>query len=181
MVGIAVSPTTRATLAAGVEVAVDFTVSTPPAKPGVVRRSRLHAVVGTSGFGRRRCVGFDAVHSSEPPIAPNFAIGAVLMMRFAELAAPFFDTAEIIELHHDNKVDAPSGTAMRRPRSAWPTRHRTGRPTHDARRWSKGPAAARARPASRPLGPVPWAVAHQEVLLGTTGQTLTIRHDSYDG
>ena len=113
-------------------------------------------------------------------IAPNFAIGAVLMMRFAELAAPWFETAEIIELHHDQKVDAPSGTAML-------TVERMAQASAD---WAADPTRkevlAGARGANGPGGiPVHSVrlrglVAHQEVLLGTTGQSLTIRHDSYD-
>jgi len=104
----------------------------------------------------------------------------VLMMRFAELAAPWFETAEIIELHHDNKVDAPSGTAML-------TVQRMARASDD---WGEDPTRkevlAGARGAVGPGGiPVHSVrlrglVAHQEVLLGTTGQSLTIRHDSYD-
>ena len=111
-------------------------------------------------------------------IAPNFAIGAVLMMRFAELAAPFFETAEIIELHHDHKIDAPSGTAMR-------TARRMAAASKD---WAADPTTkvvARAPAAAVDGIPVHSVrmrgmVAHQEVLLGTTGQTLTIRHDTYD-
>ena len=119
--------------------------------------------------------------SANAVIAPNFAIGAVLMMRFAELAAPWFETAEIIELHHDQKVDAPSGTAMR-PRSGWPPRRANGRRTRPTnvvvevgRGWAQAPGAIRVH-SVRMRG----MVAHQEVILGTTGETLSIRHDSYD-
>jgi 4-hydroxy-tetrahydrodipicolinate reductase len=113
-------------------------------------------------------------------IAPNFAIGAVLMMRFAELAAPWFESAEIVELHHDGKVDAPSGTAML-------TVRRMAEASSD---WADDPTRKEVLPGARGgVGPggIPvhsvrlrGLVAHQEVLLGTTGQTLTIRHDSYD-
>src|SRR5699024_3126002 len=109
-----------------------------------------------------------------------FAIGAVLMMRFAELAAPWFETAEIIELHHDGKIDAPSGTAAATARrmaaasGAW-----APDPTEDetvaGARGGEGPAGIRIH-AVRLRG----LVASQEVLLGTTGQWLTIRHDSTD-
>ena len=113
-------------------------------------------------------------------IAPNFAIGAVLMIRFAEMAAPFFDSAEIIELHHDNKVDAPSGTAMH-------TAERIAAASSD---WAKDPTTTETIPGGRGAeGPagirvhsvrLRGLVAHQEVLLGTTGQTLSLRHDSID-
>jgi 4-hydroxy-tetrahydrodipicolinate reductase len=118
--------------------------------------------------------------SSNCLIAPNFAIGAVLMMRFAEMAAPWFETAEVIELHHDQKVDAPSGTAML-------TVQRMAEASGD---WAPDPTQKVVLPGARgatgPAGiPVHSVrlrglVAHQEVLLGTAGQSLTIRHDSYD-
>jgi 4-hydroxy-tetrahydrodipicolinate reductase len=113
-------------------------------------------------------------------IAPNFAIGAILMMRFAEMAAPYFDTAEIIELHHDNKLDAPSGTArLTAERMAAASGEWGDDPTtntvYDGVRGGIGPAGIRLH-SVRMRG----MVAHQEVILGTTGQTLTIRHDSID-
>ena len=141
----------------------------------------VHAVVGTSGFGdddhERLAASFV---NSNCLIVPNFAIGAVLMMRFAEMAAPFFDTAEVIELHHDNKVDAPSGTAMSTVErmadasDSWaddPTRTET----LPHARGAEGPAGIRVH-SVRMRG----MVAHQEVMLGAEGQTLSIRHDSYD-
>ena len=113
-------------------------------------------------------------------IAPNFAIGAVLMMRFAELAAPFFESVEIIEYHHDSKVDAPSGTAaMTAERIAAASKDWAADPTTheviDGARGGRGPADIRVH-ALRIRG----MVASQEVLFGTTGQTLDIRHDTYD-
>jgi len=113
-------------------------------------------------------------------IAPNFAIGAVLMMRFAEQAAPYFDSAEIIELHHDQKIDAPSGTAMATAqRMADASGDWSGDPTT---KWVVEGARGGRGPGDIPVHSVRLrgVVAHQEVLLGTTGQTLTIRHDSYD-
>ena len=113
-------------------------------------------------------------------VAPNFAISAVLMMRFAEIAAPYFDTAEIIELHHDRKADAPSGTALATAeRMAAAVGELDPRPD-DAEvvpgaRGGVGPAGIRVH-SVRMRG----MVAHQEVILGTLGQTLTIRQDSYD-
>jgi 4-hydroxy-tetrahydrodipicolinate reductase len=141
----------------------------------------VHAVVGTTGFTGDDLGGFrNAFTASNCLIAPNFAIGAVLMMRFAELAAPWFDTAEVIELHHDAKVDAPSGTALRTAeRMAEASGEWVGDPTTThtvaGARGGEGPAGIRLH-AVRMRG----MVAHQEVLLGTTGQTLSIRHDSYD-
>jgi 4-hydroxy-tetrahydrodipicolinate reductase len=113
-------------------------------------------------------------------IAPNFAIGAVLMMRFAELAAPYFETAEVIELHHDEKVDAPSGTAMltasrmAAASSDW-AKDPTEKVVAEGARGGEGPGGIRVH-SLRLRG----LVAHQEVVLGTTGQSLTVRHDSYD-
>jgi len=167
---------------AGVDVAVDFTeASAARANLRWCAGAGVHAVVGTSGlvdgdfeelrslFTRSNCV-----------VAPNFAIGAVLMMRFAELAAPWFETVEIIELHHDAKVDAPSGTAVA-------TAHRIAAASGE---WAQDPTAdtvlegARGGhgPAGIPIHAVRLRglVAHQEVLFGTTGQTLSIRHDTTD-
>jgi 4-hydroxy-tetrahydrodipicolinate reductase len=137
--------------------------------------------VGTTGFTPEDLAEVErAFTRSSCLIAPNFAIGAILMMRFAELAAPWFETAEIIELHHDQKVDAPSGTAMKTAErmaaasSEWapdPTRTHT----LPSARGAEGPASIHIH-AVRMRG----MVAHQEVLLGTTGETLSIRHDSYD-
>lgn len=141
----------------------------------------VHAVVGTTGFTDDDLGRFtSAFTSSNCLIVPNFAIGAVLMMRFAELSAPWFDTAEVIELHHDNKLDAPSGTAMR-------TVERMAAASDE---WADDPTETETLPGARgATGPGGIAlhsvrmrgmVAHQEVILGAEGQTLTIRHDSYD-
>ena len=141
----------------------------------------VHAVVGTTGFTDDDLQRFRTMFTaSNCLIAPNFAIGAVLMMRFAELAAPWFDTAEVLEFHHDAKVDAPSGTAMRtveRMAAAsadWAPDPTTTHTVAGAR-GGEGPAGIRVH-SVRMRG----MVAHQEVVLGTTGQTLSIRHDSYD-
>ena len=173
--------------AARAEVAIDFT------HPDAVMANLehciahgIHAVVGTTGFDEERLATvrrwLDAAPQVGVLVAPNFSIGALLMMRFAELAAPHFESVEVVEMHHPDKVDAPSGTA---------------------RRTAQLIAAARA---AASLGPVPDAtasaldgargadvdgirvhsqrvrglVAHQEVLLGSPGETLTIRHDSLD-
>jgi 4-hydroxy-tetrahydrodipicolinate reductase len=172
----------EALLAAEVDVAVDFTqVEAARENIGWLAANGIHAVVGTTGFGPEDIEGFRASFTrSNCVLAPNFAIGAVLMMRFAELAAPYFDTAEIIELHHELKIDAPSGTAML-------TAQRMAAASSD---WIADPTTkevvAGARGGKGP-GDIPihavrmrGMVAHQEVLLGATGQTLSIRHDSYD-
>ena len=141
----------------------------------------VHAVVGTTGFTEDDLDSFRSLFTnSNCLIAPNFAIGAILMMRFAEMAAPFFETAEVIEYHHDAKLDSPSGTAMRtaeRMAEASGTWADDPTVTHtvSGARGGEGPAGIRVH-AVRMRG----MVAHQEVLLGTTGQTLQIRHDSYD-
>ncbi len=171
------------------EVAIDFThIGAARGNLKFCAEQGIHAVVGTSGFTEADHTEIEAMFAAgQGPngpancvIAPNFAIGAVLMIRFAELAAPFFDTAEIIELHHDGKVDAPSGTAvataerMAQASGTWavdPTKEQT----IAGARGALGPAGI-------PIHSVRMRgiVAHQEVILGTTGQTLTLRHDSYD-
>jgi 4-hydroxy-tetrahydrodipicolinate reductase len=165
-----------------VQVAIDFThIDAARDNVGYLADHGIHAVVGTSGFTDDDYQELrDRFRTSNCVIAPNFAVGAVLMARFAELAAPFFETAEIIELHHDQKIDAPSGTAM----------HTVERMAAASDQWAPDPTTHHtlegARGGKGPCGiPVHSVrlrgiVAHQEVLLGTSGQTLTIRHDSYD-
>jgi 4-hydroxy-tetrahydrodipicolinate reductase len=168
--------------ASGAEVAVDFTV-VEAARDNLrwCAENGVHAVVGTTGFSEDDYAEFDRIFTkSNCVIAPNFAIGAVLMMRFAELAAPYFDTAEIIELHHDNKIDAPSGTARATAeRMAAASKNWAPDPTKDevvpGARGAKGPADIRIH-AVRMRG----MFAHQEIVLGTTGQTLIVRHDTFD-
>ncbi|MEO5723147.1 MAG: 4-hydroxy-tetrahydrodipicolinate reductase, partial [Ilumatobacteraceae bacterium] len=167
---------------AGCQVTVDFTV-VAAARTTLrwLAEQGIHAVVGTTGFTSE---DFDSLRqaftTSNCLVASNFAISAVLMMRFAELAAPYFDTAEIIELHHDQKVDAPSGTAvttaerMAAASSNWapdPTTHEI----YPGARGGTGPAGIHLH-SVRMRG----MVAHQEVILGAAGQTLTIRQDSFD-
>jgi 4-hydroxy-tetrahydrodipicolinate reductase len=141
----------------------------------------VHAVVGTTGYSDDELTAFRRDFTrSNCVIAPNFAIGAVLMMHFAALAAPYFESAEIIELHHDAKVDAPSGTAMLTlQKMAEASAEWTADPTtHEVVAGARGGVG----PAGIPVHSVRLRglVAHQEVLLGTTGQTLSIRHDSID-
>ncbi len=179
---IAVSSELRALADAKVDVAVDFTVAAASRinLPWLAMHN-IHAVVGTTGFTDKDIEDFKKIFSSSNCIvAPNFAIGAVLMMRFAEIAAPFFETAEIIEIHHDGKADSPSGTAISTAK----------RMVSASNAWAKDPttheAIAGARGAKGP-GDIPihavrmrGVVANQEVVLGTQGQTLTIRHDTID-
>ncbi|MHB8669373.1 MAG: 4-hydroxy-tetrahydrodipicolinate reductase, partial [Acidimicrobiales bacterium] len=114
MRGLQVAGDAEAMAGAGVEVAVDFTVLDAARRNLAWCAERgVHAVVGTTGWADQELVELgQRFRSSNCIVAPNFAIGAVLMMRFAALAAPWFETAEIVELHHDQKLDAPSGTAM---------------------------------------------------------------------
>jgi 4-hydroxy-tetrahydrodipicolinate reductase len=146
----------------------------------------VHAVVGTTGFTDQRLADLRARLEARPGanilIAPNFSIGAVLMMHFAEQAARFFESAEIIELHHPNKVDAPSGTAQATARRIAVARSAAGLgDVPDAT--TSGLDGARGADVDgihvhgvRLRG----LVAHQEVLFGSAGETLTIRHDSLD-
>jgi len=144
----------------------------------------IHAVVGTTGFTDERLNQVKGWLADKPDvavlIAPNFAIGAVLSMHFAKQAARFFESAEVIELHHPHKADAPSGTAARTARLI--AEARKGLPPNpDAT--STGIEGARGADVDGiPVHSVRLAglVAHQEVLFGTQGETLTIRHDSLD-
>ena len=163
--------------------AVDFTVADPRAgNLEWCADNGVHAVVGTTGFSDADLAHFEARFAAtrrHAVIAPNFAVGAVLMMRFAESPRRYFETAEVIELHHDHKVDTPSGTAMRTARSS---RGRTRAPISPGRdtelaEGARGAVVEGVRVHSVRLRGL---VAHQEVLLGDQGQTLTIRHDSYD-
>jgi 4-hydroxy-tetrahydrodipicolinate reductase len=146
-------------LQANPQVLVDFTIpSTAVENVRQAVAAGVHAVVGTTGFDPAALEGLSGANVL---VAPNFSIGAVLMMRFAAEAARYMDRAEIIELHHAGKLDAPSGTAAltaRKMREAAPDKPEP--PIHSVR--------------------LPGLVAHQEVILGDIGQTLTIRHDSID-
>ncbi|HEX2902766.1 MAG TPA: 4-hydroxy-tetrahydrodipicolinate reductase [Jatrophihabitans sp.] len=144
------------------------------------------AVVGTTGFTAERLATVTRWLSDQPGtgaiIAPNFGIGAVLSMKFAELAARYFESAEVIELHHPGKADAPSGTATRTAELIGAARSAAGLgampdATTDARPGARGADVAGVPVHSIRLSGL---VAHQEVLFGTAGETLTIRHDSLD-
>src|SRR3954469_1520317 len=172
---------------AGAQVVVDFT------RPDVVMENirfcidqNIHCVVGTTGFDEAKLATIAEWLEPKPDIgvviAPNFGIGAVLLMKFAQEAARFFPSVEIVELHHPNKVDAPSGTALRTARLVAAAPRAAALPpspdaTLDALSGARG-VAVEGVPvhAVRLTG----LVAHQEVLMGAAGETLTFRHDSYD-
>ena len=174
-------------ISSGAQVVVDFTTpDSVMANLEFLISHKIHAVVGTTGFDDARMAKLKSLSTAHPEvgvlIAPNFAIGAVLMMEFAAKAAKYFESAEIIELHHPNKVDAPSGTASR-----------TAGLISAARKEAQLPAMPDATSTSLDgargalVGDVPvhsvrlrGLVAHQEVLFGGLGETLSIRHDSLD-
>ena len=174
-------------ISSGAQVVVDFTTpDSVMANLEFLITRKIHAVVGTTGFDDARMAKLKSLSAAHPEvgvlIAPNFAIGAVLMMEFAAKAAKYFESAEIIELHHPNKVDAPSGTASR-----------TAGLISAARKEAQLPAMPDATSTSLDgargalVGDVPvhsvrlrGLVAHQEVLFGGLGETLSIRHDSLD-
>jgi len=174
-------------VAQGAEAVVDFT------HPDVVMDNLrfciehgIHAVVGTTGFDDARLdqvrTWLGASPRSGVLIAPNFSIGAILMMRFAAQAAPFFESVEVVELHHPDKADAPSGTARRTAELIAAARRAAGSaPMPDATSTSLDGARGADVDGVRVHGlRVRGLVAHQEVILGGLGETLTIRHDSYD-
>ncbi len=164
-----------------VDVAIDFTVR-EGAKKNLdwLAANGVHAVVGTTGFTDK---DYDRLRKqftdSNCIVAPNFAIGAVLLMRFAEWAAPYLASVDVVEPPHSQKVDAPSGTAIL-------TAQRMAKASDD---WIDDPTNDEVVEGARGgrQGPIPihsirlqGLVAHQEVILGTMGQSLSVRHDSYD-
>ncbi len=171
----------------GTEVVVDFTV------PGAVMDTLefviahgISAVIGTTGFDDNRLTTVQGWLAETPSlgviIAPNFGIGAVLMMHLAEQSARFFESVEIVELHHPSKADAPSGTSRRTAELVAAARRAAGLPaapdaTRDSLDGARGAVVDGVPVHSVRLRGL---VAHQEVLLGGLGETLTIRHDSYD-
>jgi 4-hydroxy-tetrahydrodipicolinate reductase len=178
--------------AANTQVVVDFTqIEVARRTLAYCAEAGIHCVVGTSGFSEEDLVALAGRFASGGDggphciVAANFAIGAVLMMRFTELAAPWFDGAEIVELHHENKTDAPSGTAMATAGRMATARSSGGSGPFppdgtlttvvEGARGAEGPGGVRIHSLR-----LPGLVAHQEVILGAVGQTLTIRHDSTD-
>jgi 4-hydroxy-tetrahydrodipicolinate reductase len=174
-------------VSSGAEAVVDFT------HPDVVMDNLefcidhgIHAVVGTTGFDDERIEQLRSWLADAPRtgvlIAPNFSIGAILMMRFAAEAAPFYESVEIVELHHPDKADAPSGTARRTASLVAEARRKAGSgPIPDATSTSLEGARGADVEGIRVHGlRLRGLVAHQEVILGGPGETLTIRHDSMD-
>ena len=169
----------------GADVVVDFTNPENVMKNlEFLISNDINAVVGTTGFDAGRIAQIEGWLASHPKvgvfIAPNFAIGAVLMMEFSKQAAPYFESVEIIELHHPNKVDAPSGTASRTAELINQARGSMQKQPDATNTGLEGARGAK-------IGDVPihsvrlrGLVAHQEVLFGGLGETLTIRHDSLD-
>lgn len=167
-----------------VQVVVDFT--TPDvvmANLEFLAKNNIHAVVGTTGFDAARLGKVAELFKQSEAnviIAPNFGLAAVLMMQFAQLAAPYFESAEIIELHHPRKADAPSGTAKRTAELI--AQARTGLPPMPDASTDVVNGARGANISGIPVHSVrlQGLVAHQEVLFGGPGESLSIRHDSYD-
>ena len=182
---ISVAETVDALDPSSIDVIVDFTFLEAGRKVlAWCGANGVHAVVGTTGFTDEDLAGFrERFTGSNLLIAPNFAIGAVMMMKMAELAAPHFQTAEVIEYHHNAKKDAPSGTAMMTAQRIEAANAASGST------WDADPTENEVVPGARggKVGGVgvhgirmEGMVAHQEVIFGTTGETLTIRHDSLD-
>jgi 4-hydroxy-tetrahydrodipicolinate reductase len=171
----------------GAEVVVDFTQ--PDAVMGNLERcvsDHLHVVVGTTGFDEARLATVRGWLEAAPEIgvlvAPNFSVGAVLMMRFAEQAAAHFESVEVVELHHPDKIDAPSGTARRTAERIAKARTAGGLGDQPDATSTSLDGARGAAVDGVPVHSVRLRglVAHQEVLLGGPGELLTIRHDSLD-
>ncbi len=171
----------------GAQVIVDFT------HPDAVMKNLefsinngINVVVGTTGFDEKRLQQVQEWLNSNPKvgavIAPNFGLGAVLMMQFAAKAARYFESVEIVELHHPEKADAPSGTAARTAELITQERVAAKRPAMPDKTSTSLPGARGAKVGDVPIHSVRLRglVAHQEVLLGDQGETLSIRHDSID-
>jgi 4-hydroxy-tetrahydrodipicolinate reductase len=171
----------------GAQVAVDFTT------PDVVMKNiellisaGISPVVGTTGFSDERINSvkkmLDAKSGVSARLVPNFSIGAILMMRFAKAATKFYDSAEIIEYHHPNKIDAPSGTAIRTAQIIAEERQLNNLSKNPDATASVIPGARGSKIEGIPVHAVRMQglVAHQEVVFGSMGETLTIRHDSFD-
>ncbi|RST09367.1 4-hydroxy-tetrahydrodipicolinate reductase [Streptomyces sp. WAC05374] len=169
----------------GTQVAVELT--TPASVMGNLDfcvRHGIHAVVGTTGWTEERLTQLGGWLEASPDtgvlIAPNFSIGAVLTMKFAQIAAPYFESVEVVELHHPNKVDAPSGTATRTAQLIAAARAEAGCPPQPDATVTALDGARGADVDGVPVHAVRLRglLAHQEVLLGGEGETLTVRHDS---
>ena len=164
------------------DVVVDFTIA-PAAMPAarLAAKNGVNLVIGTTGLSAEDIVELEQLsqaHGIGAVVAPNFALGAVLMIHLAKIAARFFDYADIVEMHHEQKADAPSGTALATARAMAQGR---GKPFHQPQVAKKGGGASRGEQiegVSLHSVRLPGLVAHQEVTLGGLGQTLRIRHDT---
>ena len=173
--------------ATGAQVVVDFTHPDSVMKNlEFAIKNGIHVVVGTTGFDEKKLSEVKGWLASNPTvgavIAPNFGLGAVLMMQFAAKAAQYFESVEIVELHHPDKADAPSGTASRTAELITEARKSAKRPAMPDKTSSGLDGARGAKVGDVPVHSVRLRglVAHQEVLLGDQGETLSIRHDSID-
>ena len=173
--------------ATGAQVVVDFTHPDSVMKNlEYAIKNGIHVVVGTTGFDEKKLSEVKGWLASNPTvgavIAPNFGLGAVLMMQFAAKAAQYFESVEIVELHHPDKADAPSGTASRTAELITEARKSAKRPAMPDKTSSGLDGARGAKVGDVPVHSVRLRglVAHQEVLLGDQGETLSIRHDSID-
>jgi 4-hydroxy-tetrahydrodipicolinate reductase len=181
--GVRVEPSLDGLAGATVDVAVDFTH--PSSVMPNIRwclGNRIHAVVGTTGLTPADLEEIrDLAEAGEANcfVAPNFALGAALLLRFAAHAARFFDAAEVIELHHDGKADAPSGTAIATARAIGAVRSGTWSPP-DAIGEHAGARGAEIDGVRVHAVRLPGLLAHQEVLFGGAGQVLSVRHDAMD-
>ena len=171
----------------GAHVVVDFTHPDSVMKNlEFAINNGIHVVVGTTGFDDSKLAQVKSWLAKNPQvgavIAPNFGLGAVLMMQFAAKAARYFESVEIVELHHPDKADAPSGTASRTAELITEARKQADRPAMPDKTSSGLPGARGAKVGDVPVHSVRLRglVAHQEVLLGDQGETLSIRHDSID-
>lgn len=177
----------QALVEGGAEVVVDFTV--PDAVMANVEfcvKHGIHCVIGTTGWTEERYTQVREWLEENPGtgvlVAPNFAISAVLTMKFAEMAAPFFESAEVIELHHPNKKDAPSGTAVHTAEGIARARQEAGMGAQPDATEQTLDGARGADVQGVPVHAVRMTgmVAHEQVIFGTRGQSLTIKQDSYD-
>jgi 4-hydroxy-tetrahydrodipicolinate reductase len=170
-------------LASHPDVAVDFT--TPRAvfdNVSAILGARVHAVVGTTGMDEDRLRQLDALareHGVACLVAPNFALGAVLMMRFAEEAARFYPWVEVVERHHEKKLDAPSGTAAETARRISKARKVPPSAVQETES-APGARGGRVEEVAVHSMRLPGSIAHQEVWFGGPGETLVIRHDTVD-
>ena len=169
----------------GTEIIVDFTTPDSVMKNlEFAINNGIHVVVGTTGFDDKKIGHLKTLLSKQPKvgalIAPNFGLGAVLMMQFSQTAAKYFESAEIIEMHHANKIDAPSGTAVRTAEMITAARKESNKANMPDATISSLPGARGAKVGDVPVHSIRGHgyVAHQEVVFSDAGETLTIRHDS---